>query len=240
MKKKYLMILAIVLAAVVILPVGANACTASITITATEAGELPVSMVLGGDASLNTTGQYAGKYVWTLDSEVPILDDGGAVESLKLIVGDDPEVGVDFGVRAGNSAMTYSFFDGLSFDPVVNPLGEASAAITLTDRSPAGAKITGLFPGSKANQAIYNGSTVFANLVNGLTISGGSADTGEDTGIVSLIGTVSSLESEFNFTLSAHDAASGTSDFSVTPEPATVALLGLGGLALLRRKRATN
>lgn len=214
-----------------ILPVGANACPVSITVTATNGAESD-TVILGGDALLDST----GKYVWELDSEVLMLLDGGAIESLKLTVAEDPEVGVEFGVRAGNSPMTFSFFDVLSVS-VVNPTGEASAAVTLTDRGGGGATITGLF-GGKTHRATYNsGATVFADLVSGFSGSGSSTAT-EATGSVSISGTLLGIESEFYFTLSAKDAASGTSTFSVTPEPATVALLGLGGLALLRRKRA--
>jgi hypothetical protein len=214
-----------------ILPVGANACPVSITITATNAEGSDVA-ILGGEASLD---ESTGNFIWVLDSEVPILD--GAIESLKLTVAEDPESGVEFGVRAGNSPMTYSFFDSITFASMVNPTAEASAAITLTDRGGGGATITGLF-GGKTHEATYNsGSTVFADLVSGFSGSG-SSTASETTGSVSISGTVSGIESEFHFTLSAKDAASGTSTFSVTPEPATVALLGLGGLALLRRKRA--
>jgi hypothetical protein len=213
-----------------ILPVGANACPVSITVTATNEAGSDVA-ILGGDASLDGS---TGNYVWVLDSEVPILD--GAIETLKLTVAEDPEVGVEFGVRAGNSAMTFSFFDVITFDSLVNPTAEASAAITLTDRGGGGATITGLF-GGKTHEATYNGSTVFADLVSGFS-GGGSSTASETTGSGSISGTVSSIEAEFYFTLSAKDAASGTSTFEVTPEPATVALLGLGGLALLRRKRA--
>lgn len=232
MKRRCLMILAVVLAAVLILPVGANACPVSITVTASnEAGGSDVA-ILGGDATLD---ESTGNFIWVLGSEVPILD--GAIESLKLTVADDPESGVEFGVRAGNSAMTYSFFDSITFASLVNPIGEASAAITLTDRGGGGATITGLF-GGKTHQATYNsGSTVFADLVSGFS-GGGSSTASETTGSVTISGTLLGIESEFHFTLSAKDAASGTSTFTVTPEPATVALLGLGGLALLRRKRA--
>jgi hypothetical protein len=41
------------------------------------------------------------------------------------------------------------------------------------------------------------------------------------------------------FTLSAGDQASATSRFEVVPEPATMSLLALGGIAtLIRRRRA--
>jgi hypothetical protein len=229
------------LAAVLILPVGAKACPVSVTITATneETGQSQV-VTLGGETSLDI---ITGNSVWAIGSEVPILD--GAIESFKLTVNVDPEVGIEFGVRAGGSATTFKILSTdteiVSFDPLVNPTAYASAGITLTDRTPtAGAAITGLFDGGKTHQARYNGSTVFANLVDGFSISSGTLTASEDkplSGSQIISGTVTSIESEFRFTLSARDSASGTSTFEVVPEPATIALLGLGALSLIRRKK---
>jgi len=43
---------------------------------------------------------------------------------------------------------------------------------------------------------------------------------------------------QFKFTLTPGDAAAFTGYFEVTPEPATICLLGLGALGLLRKRRA--
>ena len=51
-------------------------------------------------------------------------------------------------------------------------------------------------------------------------------------------GAVSDISSRFSFTLSANDIASGTSIFTVViPSPGSAALLGLGGLVAIRRRR---
>ena len=42
--------------------------------------------------------------------------------------------------------------------------------------------------------------------------------------------------SQFHFTVSANDQATGTSVYVITPEPTSLALLALGGLGLLRRR----
>jgi hypothetical protein len=225
------------LAAGLILPVGLNACPVYVTITATnEAGQSQVA-TLGGETTLDGTGSS----VWMLDQSVSLLD--GSIDSLKLTMNGDPEVGIEFGFRAGSSATTFDILsDVVTFAPMVNPIAYASAGITLTDRLTPGAKITGLFDGGKTHQARYNGSTVFANLVSGFSIGSGTFTASEDqplSGGQIINDTLTSIESEFYFKLSARDSASGTSTFEVTPEPATICLLGLGLTALIsRRKRS--
>jgi hypothetical protein len=226
------------LAAVLILPVGAKACPVSVTITATneETGQSQVT-TLGGETSLDI---ITGDFVWVLDHEVSILD--GSIDRLKLTVNADPEVGIEFGVRANKKQIFTILSDVVLFDPLVNPTAYASAAITLTDRGPtAGATITGFFDGGKTYQARYNGSTVFANLVDSFGIPNSSGDKnearGNESSMITINDTLTSIESEFHFTLSVNDSASGTSTFVVVPEPATIALLGLGALSLIRRKK---
>jgi hypothetical protein len=238
MRTKHLMILAIVLAAVLILPVGAKACW--ITITATN-GTITSPTVLYTDETLN------GGFDYTSDETKQISLSGiGFIEKLQFSGKADPEIGVEFGVRAGGSATTFTISSGLeTFAALTDPAAYASAGITLTDRAPpTGATLIGLFTDGKANQALYNnGATVFANLVSGFGMPSGQTtqtkdeEKGNEVSMITINDTLTSIESNFYFSLSAKDSAAGTSTFVVVPEPATMALLGLGALSLIRRKK---
>ncbi len=180
---------------------------------------------------------------WTLASPVDIMDGDvllATITELTLETDSEPYVNLFFALQAGASDTTVSVTSPvISFSPMLNPQAYASAGITLTSDSD-GATITGLF-GGKNYEARYNGTTVYADLVAGFSIPGDQTVTSSDrspaSGYNTITGTVSSIESEFNFTLSALDQASGTSRFEVIPEPCTLGLLTLGGLALLRRRR---
>jgi len=152
----------------------------------------------------------------------------------------EPYINLRFSVEASGTDTTFDINSAVvSFDPLLNPQAYASAGVTLTSDSD-GATITGLFPGGKNYQARYNGTSVYANLVDGFAISGNKTLTNSDrqpaSGYGPISGTLSSIQSEFNFTLSALDQASGTSRFEVVPEPATLTLVAFGLMAGLARR----
>lgn len=194
--------------------------------------------VFSGEGRTDADGYFKCVLV---DSDQAIGD--AFIESLTLKINSDPEVGIEFGVRAGASATPFHILsDVVEFSPMVNPTASAMASVTLTDRSPAGATITGLFPGGKTHQARYNSSAVFANLVNSFSIPSGTLTKEEAnslSGSETINDTLSSIESESWFRLSAKDSAAGTSNFVVEevqiPEPATICLLGFGAIVLRKK-----
>jgi hypothetical protein len=182
---------------------------------------------------------------WTLSEPIALIGaDGvlGTITELSYQSNSDPFVNLQFAVQAGNTDTTFDITSAVvSFTALNNPWAYASAGVTLTGDSD-GATITGLLDGGSVYQATYNSSTVFASLVSGFTIPADQTVTQPGrypaSGTVTIPTSVSSIQSEFKFTLSALDQASGTSRFEVVvPEPATISLLVLGGLAMLRRNR---
>jgi len=218
------------------LTISANACWVSIT-AINSSGTSQTYTIESQD--------YSGGFDYTNDESRQIaLGNGiGYITKLKFSGKADPEIGAEFGVRAGSLDTTFIINSGLeTFDALTNPGGYASAGVTLTDRLPTGtATITGLYAGGKINQARYNGTTGWVNLVDSFTISGTSFTNEEEYGNpanpITINDTLTSIESNFYFVLSAKDSASGTSNFTVIPEPATIILLGIASLALLRKRK---
>jgi hypothetical protein len=190
-------------------------------------------------------------YQWTLAAPVNIYgsDDQqliGTLRELHVELEGDPGVSLGFNVTANNSPTLVTVTSAtVTFAPLFNPMAFASAAITVTDAGSNGANATGTFGGSLAYQALFNGSSVFANLVSPVSAGVDSSATGSDRlpalGMISIPGAVTSIQSQFSFVLSANDTASGTSRFNVVPEPASLILVVLGLLcfpmALWRRTR---
>ncbi len=191
---------------------------------------------------------------WTLPAPLTLRDNAGAamgtIEDLKVTFNADPQVDLSFSIINNDltNAVMYSVSTAtISFAAINNPQAAASASMTLTQGagSAAGGYTTGLLDG-KAYQARYSShpvidtNTVFASLVPGLSFIGlGTSGTESSpvVGMTTILGPVTMMESQFAFVLSPGDQASGTSAFLVTPEPATLSVLLIGGLFLARRRR---
>jgi hypothetical protein len=241
MKSKLMTVALFVLAASVI-PAAADMI---LTVTATQGDLVATQQYLVQCGGETTT--------WSLPNAVALTTihgkSLGVLNLLDVATNADPFVNLHFSVENDTALpVTYDVSSSVvTFPTLVNPLAYATAGITLTSDFD-GAVINGLFPGGEVYQARYNTSTIYANLVTGLSIVDDTSVTTTDRlpplGTQTIFGSVSSIQSEFDFTLSDGDQASGTSRFEVTaavPEPATMSLLIMGGLAVLaRRKRTTK
>jgi hypothetical protein len=234
-------LLGIAMATVLLTAVG-YACPVNTTIKITAAD----GFNFGSQEFVINIAEAGDRFEWALDSQTNITADNGdilgTIEYLKLETIKDPAIGLEFYIVAGSSATIFTVTaTTVTFDPILNPEAYASAGITLTDRNQDGASITGLYSG-KAYQALYNGASVYANLVSSftagvrktVTLSENRPLTG-DTEIIT--DTLFSIDSSFHFMLSARDSAAGTSYFEVVPEPTTICLLAIGSLTLIRRKK---
>ncbi|MFQ5805472.1 MAG: PEP-CTERM sorting domain-containing protein [Phycisphaerae bacterium] len=181
-----------------------------------------------------------GGWSW---SDVGItLGDIASLDQANLTILGDPQIGLNFAMTAFAQDITVTISSAiLSFGPFVNPDGLASAGLTLTESNGDTATLTGLGgAGGSAYVATYNTppGTIFAEFVPQLSVSEpyGSVSGSASTGWLTISDTVTNMQAQFNFILTAMDQASGTSIYVIIPEPASLALLALGGLALGRRR----
>ncbi|MFN7019721.1 MAG: MYXO-CTERM sorting domain-containing protein [Phycisphaerales bacterium] len=199
---------------------------------------------------------YFGEAEWAnIDGGNGVMTDGrAALNGLSFNLVADPIVNASFNVAAGFMNTTFTINSAVvSFgDPDIT-VGRAAAAITFTDSlsfgTPGQIAFAGLLgPGNDhAFTARYNGTTLFNDgvlLPGGIfSVTPGSTHVIDDQSspgfeFLPLGGTATSINSQFKFSLSAFDRAAGTSTFEVIPTPGSLALLGLGAVVTLRRRRS--
>ncbi|GJM19448.1 MAG: hypothetical protein DHS20C14_16610 [Phycisphaeraceae bacterium] len=202
---------------------------------------------------------------WVATSDISILDGGDVVATIQkdtsIIMGflptaptGDASIRMTFFVQANTVADTvFSISSGaLTNLAYTNADALATGGITVTDSNNNGAEVRALNAGGTrfANFG-YNAGLTFADLIDGsvvgdadvgniTTVAGGSLADAENSaapGVFLPIGPVTEMEINYSFELTAGDQASGTAFFIVFPTPASAALLGLGGLVAVRRRR---
>lgn len=160
-----------------------------------------------------------------------------------------PLLATSFAVQAGESNTSFSIQSALVSFPTINDThARATAGITVTDVNGGGASVTGNRPNASVFSAHYNGQApagaAFANLLSGGVSEPnpfGSESVSQNfpfgPGFSPLGTDASSASTIWDFTVSAGDAASGTSGFFLVPAPASMALLSVAGGVMLRRRR---
>ena len=239
---------AVVLSAAVLFALSSSAAGDYIAYITVEArsGDQAATQVWAFPATSGGQSQF----VWSLDQ--PLILGGangilGTVEGLTIRMDGDPGVSLGFQVTAGGLPTDFTVTSStVAFTPINGVLAYCSAGVTVTDVDSNGATLGGLFAGNKIYQAQYNaGPLVWASLLDNVlcpvdqTAVSGARLPGLGRQVFAT--TVSSIQSQFKFSLTANDMASGTSRFDVIPipEPATLTLLLLGGglAAFIRRRR---
>ncbi len=210
-----------------------------------------------------SSGVWIGEeWFYSLSRPLPILgNDGrllGRLERLVLVITGSPQVSLNFLVKAGASDTQFVIeSELLNFTTISSATGRASAGITVTDLDGDGVHLQGAFGDSSlAYQSRINpgsGEIRFAELVENVVLGPGGSITSHGM-FPSPVGAFSattqaglslhsanSMQSAFEFTLSANDVAGGTSVFALTtPEPSVgvfAAIVGVSWLLLRRSPR---
>lgn len=189
--------------------------------------------------------EVTGVYDWSLEAPLAITNAQGhtlaTLMGLSTYIEVDPLLSINFLVRAGTSDVVINITSAtLAFDALDPAEGVCSAQIGGTDMNGNGVAITGMYAGDKTFVAHYNYDQTFAIIVDSQSAGAwGSTSMNENypaAGMAAFAVPVHSIHSALSFRLSARDVASGTSVYTVIPEPQMIVLLLVGSLFSLRKR----
>jgi len=154
------------------------------------------------------------------------------IDGIDICIKADPYIDFGFAARSYDGDTHFLFSsDLLILNPALAVGAEASAIAKVM-----GQVSVGDFDDS-VYLAEYNGGTEFAKLVSA-PVNGYKEEAAPS---VTMTEEISSMQVHWGFTVPSGEQAGGLSTFTITgdviPEPASVLLLGLGGLALRRKRR---
>lgn len=168
------------------------------------------------------------------------MSNGVTINSISTEYVEDPMIFFNFGLSTGGVATNVTISSAtLVFPTLLNPTGYASSGMTLTDNNSGGsASVVANLSGFSYN-AIYNNTSLFAAQQPSFgvgTSNGTQTQNANDLGIV-IPGLVGNMQATWNFQVSADDSVGVTSTWVLVPSPGSLAMLGLGGLVMARRRR---
>jgi adhesin/invasin len=142
------------------------------------------------------------------------------VSSLELEPGVDPSVALSFVVLAGSATTTFMLTAAPIAVGATNPWASATASLSATDNNSDGVTLTGLQAGGHAYDARYNsGATVWTGLLGSLSAGAGGTPSATDqrpaSGWEQIPATVTDIDAQWRFSLTAFDSASGSATFNV-------------------------
>jgi len=207
-----------------------------------------------GTGSFNVTlaecGYDAGSQQWFYIQQGPRIVLGGdgrtlaTFSGLSMFMAHDPAISLGFALQASNTPTLVTISSALlTFPTLTNPTAHSSAGMSITDNSMdgTGVTMTGQYGGfgyeANYNGLVPSGSLYSLHAPTFFSLGDGTSNSESGNNNLPILGNVSSMSASFSFVISPSDSVSGTSNFTVLPAPGAVALLGLGGLALSRRRR---
>ena len=213
-------------------------------VRATNAGGTGTFMV----PLANTSPGPNGSTTFSLGAPEDIFDGPNLIATVTQLTstvrpmnGTQPNtISLSFTFYAGSTDTTFEVLSTIfTFDPIENTAARATAGITITDSDGNGATSMGTIDG--AHYSARYGANTFADLLNDTVTAGmGGSNTDDDrsptTGFTPIAG-ATDMTAVWGFTLSANDQVGVTSSYFIVPAPGALALLGLGGLTMARRRR---